>query len=337
MSWHRRDFLKTLGWMGLGSFYGMPSHLRSVNDLIKPDRLKEGDTIGLISPASILNERERYDEIIETIEKLGFSVKEGKHARNQHGDFAGTDRERAEDLNLFFEDREVDAIMAYRGGWGSNRILHKIDYKTIQKNPKPLIGFSDITALLMAIYAKTGLVTFHGPVGKSEWTDFTRSAFKNVLMEPANTILNNKDGEIEVQTITGGSASGKLLGGNLTVLTSMLGSDYLPTWKDAILFVEDVGEEVYRIDRMLTQLHLNGILDKLNGFIFGRCTDCKKSNKQSLSLEQILKDHIKPINKPAFFGSMIGHIDNQFTLPIGIEAEINADTGSIKLLEQATI
>lgn len=336
MSWNRKEFLKTIGAVGLGSVYPIRGIKPKNKKLIKPARLSEGATIGLVSPASQLENRLKYDEIIDRFKALGFSVKEGKNARKSYGDFAGTDAERAEDLNNFFRDPDVDAIIAYRGGWGSNRILQKVDFGTIAENPKPLIGYSDITSLLLAIYAKTGLVTFHGPVAKDEWTDFTLSAFKNVLMSSNHSVLNNKNGEVELQTINEGRASGRLIGGNLTVLTSMLGSDYLPNWEDAILFLEDVGEEFYRIDRMLTQLHLNGILDKLNGFIFGRCTDCEKSNRQSLSLEQILEDHIKPIGKPAFFGSMIGHIDNIFTLPIGINARIDANSGTIALLEQAT-
>lgn len=150
------------------------------------------------------------------------------------------------------------------------------------------------------------------------------------------TFENKADSDIKIQTISPGIAKGKLIGGNLTVLTSMLGSDYLPDWQDAILFVEDVGEDVYRIDRMLTQLKLNGILSKISGFIFGTCIDCTPGNKNSLSLEQVLKDHIQVMGVPSYYGSMIGHIDNMFTLPIGVSAKMNSETGLIELLEIPT-
>lgn len=156
-------------------------------------------------------------------------------------------------------------------------------------------------------------------------------------MSNKKAVLQNKsDSNMGFRTITAGTAEGTLIGGNLTVLTSMLGSGYLPDWQGAILFVEDVGEEIYRIDRMLTQLKLNGILNKLSGFIFGTCVNCEKGNKNSLSLEQVLKDHIQVLGVPSYYGSMIGHIDNMFTLPIGISARMNSETGSIELLEIPT-
>lgn len=338
MNWNRKNFIKTLSLATATGFISSRTSSFSGEDtLIKPRRLKLGDTIGLISPASILPEEDAYDEIIKTIAGLGFRVKIGSYARNRYGNLAGRDEERADDLNRMFADPTVDAIIPFRGGWGSNRILDMIDFDTIRNNPKPLIGFSDITSLLLAIYAKTGLVTFHGPVGKSEWNEFTKSSFERVLMSGrAATLENPFDAEVSVQTITGGQARGKLLGGNLTVLTSMLGSDYLPEWDNSILFLEDIGEDVYRIDRMLTQLKLNGILAKISGFIFGRCTNCNRGNNYSLKLEQVLKDHIQVLGTPSFYGSMIGHIDNMFTLPIGISSEMDAVSGSIKLLEVPT-
>ena len=340
INWSRKGFIKALG---LGSMAGIVNAgsdyvaTSSKSQLIKPTRLKQGDTIGLISPGSILPEENQYDEIVKTISQLGFEVKVGANARRRYGNLAGTDDLRAADINQMFSDASIDAIIPFRGGWGSNRILDLIDFENIKENPKPLIGFSDITSLLLAIYAKTGLVTFHGPVGKSEWNDFTTTHFRQVLMSERIPVLKNAaNTDQKVKTITPGSATGPLLGGNLTVLTSMLGSDYLPDWEGAILFLEDIGEDVYRIDRMLTQLKLNGILNKISGFIFGRCTDCEPGNKFSLSLEQVLKDHIQVLGVPSYYGSMIGHIDNMFTLPIGISAEMNAESGSIKILEIPT-
>lgn len=296
--------------------------------------------IGLVSPGSRLHDPERYDEIIAQIKSLGFQVKVAPNARNQYGYFSGSDQERAEDLNAMFADDSVDAIMAFRGGWGSNRILDKIDYELIRNNPKIIVGFSDITALLLTIYARTGLITFHGPVGKSEWTDFTTRHFREVLGSSSGFTLETLENDLcedcnEFTVITPGQSKGKLLGGNLTVLTSMLGSDYLPQWKDAILLLEDVGENVYRIDRMLTQLKIAGVLDQISGFILGQCTDCDRANSYSLTLNQVLNDHIKPLGIPAYSGALFGHIDHMITFPIGLSATMDAQQGSITLLEGA--
>lgn len=337
MKMNRNEFFKLLGFGGLA---GLSTEGRddSIPDsdrpLVRPPRLQPGSTIGLVSPGFILPEPGQYGEIARTIEELGFKVKTGNHARDQYGYLAGYDKDRASDLNAAFSDPDIDAIIPYRGGWGSNRILDRLDYKLIDRNPKPLIGFSDITSLLLAIYSRTGLVTFHGPVGKSEWTDFTLRHFRSVLVNGEAAGLSNPENE-SVDTISPGRATGPLLGGNLTVLTSMLGSDFLPDFEGAILFLEDVGEEIYRIDRMLTQLKLNGIIDQINGLVFGKCTDCKPGSGKSLTLNQLFSDHIVPLDIPAFQGSMIGHIDDMFTLPIGIPATIDADKGTIELLEAA--
>lgn len=341
MSHTRKKFLQLLGMGSLGTLtLGFNSRGNS-NEIIKPRHLKKGDTIGMISPAGILPDPERYGEIDRTIRGLGFKIKRGKHSRNRNGYLAGTDRERAEDLNTMFDDDKVQAILPYRGGWGSNRILEYLDYDLIGNKPKILFGFSDITSLLLAIYSKTGLVTYHGPVGKSNWTDFTFRQFKRATMETRPFTLQNLQEEscsgcMKVKTITPGRASGRLLGGNLTVLTSMLGSGFLPEWDNFILFLEDVGEDYYRIDRMLTQLKMNGILGKANAFIFGQCSNCAKGQSYSFSLEQIFHNHVKPLGIPAFSGSMIGHIDNMFTVPIGIQAEVDAGAGQISFTESPT-
>lgn len=340
----RKWFLKLLSAGSIGSVLGATSgSIKDAYDreIIKPAPISEGDTIGLISPGMILPEKEHYDEIIEQIQKLGFQVKEGPNARKQYGYLAGTDQERADDLNAMFADDSVDAIMPFRGGWGCNRILHLIDFDLIQKNPKAIIGFSDITTLLLAIFAKTGLVTFHGPVGKTEWTDFTTDHFSKTLSGEPLTAMDIPQEKLsedynQLSVISPGKTTGKLLGGNLSVLTAMMGSDYLPDWNNSILFLEDVGESNYRIDRMLTQLKLNGVLDQISGFVFGQCTGCEKSGDNSLSLQQVFDDHIKPLDIPAFSGAMFGHIDHTITLPVGVKATIWADKGSIQLNENVT-
>lgn len=339
---NRKGFLKLLSTGGLGAFLSNTGgHYSHDKSLIKPEKLQQGDTIGLISPGMILPDKSRYNEIVEQIKDLGYNVKEGKNARNQYGYLAGKDQERADDLNAMFADDSVDAIMPFRGGWGCNRILPLIDFNMIRDNPKIIIGFSDITTLLLSIYAKTGLVTFHGPVGKSDWTDFTTTHFRQILGDGGKQTIEIPDKKLnedysDLSVITSGNATGTLLGGNLSVLTAMMGSDYLPAWDNTILFLEDVGESSYRIDRMLTQLKLNGVLNNISGFIFGQCTSCEKSNSYSLSLQQLFEDHIKPLDIPAFSGAMFGHTEHTVTLPVGVSVKMNAQKGSIQLQESAT-
>ncbi len=328
---NRKDFLKTLGAGSLGAAIGSKLPIPEGRQSVIPPALKKGDTIGMISPASSLPEYLSYSKIVKKIEDLGFKVKVGEHAKDEYGYFAGTDKNRAEDLNAMFADPEVDGIIPFRGGWGCNRILEYIDFDLIAQNPKPLIGFSDITSLLLSIYAKTGLITYHGPVGKSHWTDFTTRHFRKTLVQTEAFSMQNAASEIE--TITGGKAAGKLLGGNLTVLTAMIGSGYLPDWQNNILFVEEVGEEIYRIDRMLTQLRLAGVFDKISGFIFGKCVNCETEPGPHFTLKEIVKQHIAEFNIPAYMGANIGHIDDMLTVPVGLGAEIDADAGIIRLLE----
>jgi muramoyltetrapeptide carboxypeptidase len=281
------------------------------------------------------------------METLGLKVKFGKHLWDRYGYLAGKDADRAADLNEFFNDQTINGIVCMHGGWGCARLLPYLDYEMIRKNPKVLIGYSDITALLLGIHAKTGLVTFHAPEGAATWNTFTVGYFKSVLMNGELTLFrneNNKEDNLttvknRITTIYEGKAVGRLLGGNLTVLCHLLGSPYLPDWSDALFFCEDIDEAPYSMDRMITHLKLVGVLDKIKGVIFGKCTDCYPSTGEyaygSLTLEDIWEDHIKPLRKPAFAGAMIGHIADKFTIPIGINAEMDATLGSIKLLESA--
>ncbi|RNI26781.1 S66 peptidase family protein [Rufibacter latericius] len=312
---------------------------------VLPPRLKPGDTVGLICPAGAAFSKEVVQITKESMEALGLKVKLGKHVFDRFGYLAGTDQARAEDVNAMFSDKSVQGILAIHGGWGCARLLPLLDYKTIQKNPKALIGYSDITALLLAITAKTGLVTFHGPVGSATWNKFSVDSFRQVLFDASPALFENpkelgdnltftKD---RITTITPGTARGKLMGGNLTVLTALMGSDYLPLWKDAILFLEDTNEAVYRVDRMFTQLKLAGVLDQVKGVVFGKCSDCEpgKSSYGSLTLEEVLEQHLQPLKVPVYSGAMIGHITHKFTVPVGAEAEMDASAGTIKLLQSA--
>lgn len=349
----RRKFLQNIGLSSLAiplssyattNFYGSNTAAK----IIKPKALKEGDTIGIVSPASAIFETEPYQIAKESFETMGLKVKFGEFVKNRYGHLAGTDKERAGELNAMFKDKSVDAIIALRGGSGSARILELLDYEAIKANPKIFIGYSDITALHSAIFQKTGLVTFHAPVAVSTWNTFSVSHLKAILFDKEHPLLENPkslgDNLTQVsnrtRTITSGTAKGQLLGGNLSVLTGIMGSEYFPIdWSNKILYIEDVGEKVYAVDRMMTQLQLGGVFKQIKGFVFGKCTECDPggSGYGSLTLEEVLDHYIKPLGIPAFSGAMIGHIDDNSTIPNGIEAEINAEAGTIQLLEAAVI
>jgi muramoyltetrapeptide carboxypeptidase len=313
--------------------------------LVKPKRLRPGDVIGLIDPASATWEPVDVEIAEESLAALGFKTKRGPNLLNRRGYFAGTDEQRAADLNAMFADREVKAIQCVRGGWGSARLLPLLDWASLARSPKILLGYSDVTALLLSLQAKTGLVTFHGPVGVSPWNKFNVEWLRQVLIDgQAVTFSNLKEvgddaltqTEHRVQTITPGTARGRLLGGNLTVLTAIIGSGYLPEWDGCVLFIEDVQEAPYRIDRMLTQLRLAGILQKARAVIFGNCTKCDPGEGfGSLTITDVLRDHLAPLGVPAWRGAMIGHIERQFTLPVGVEVEVDATAGTIRMLEPA--
>ena len=307
-----------------------------------PLPLNKGDTVALVSPSAAINEPVGLQLAQEAMQALGFKVKTGAHYASRYGHLAGTDAERAGDLNAMFADKQVKAIICVRGGSGAARLLPLLDYDLMRANPKVLLGYSDITALHCAIQAKTGLVTFHGPVASGSWNrfnvdQFQRLFFKRELMRYRNAI--DDDDELvprknRTATITGGIARGELVGGNLTVLAALAGSSYLPDFNGKILFLEDVEEAPYRIDRMFSTLKLMGALDGIAGLIFGECTDCKPGDGYgSLTLDQIFADHIAPLKIPAYRGAMIGHIREQFIVPVGGTVEMNADAGTFRLLD----
>ena len=336
MKLNRKQFIKLLG---LSSLAGLPKIDISSNlNRISPNRLPSNPTIGLIAPASPIYNPDDYRLMIENLTDIGFKLIEGEYTEiRNYGYLAGTDEQRALDLNNAFKNNKIDAILCIRGGYGSARILDLIDFEAIKENPKPLIGFSDITALHLAINKKTGLTTFHGPVGKSEWNTYTLDLFNSILKDAEKALITIPDLKKEQAfTINKGISNGELIGGNLTVLCSLLGSEYEPDWVDKILFLEDVGEDVYKVDRMLTQLKLNGVLDSISGFIFGECTSCTQSNN-SFSLKEVLNHHIKPLKVPAFYGAMISHDLYNATMPIGVNARMDANLHTIKLTEAAVL
>ena len=309
-------------------------------------RLKEGDTLGLVSPANATYEREPMQFAIEAVQALGFKVKLGANARSRYGHFAGTDAQRAADINAMFADDAVAGIIAVTGGSGCNRIVDQLDYALIRSRPKFFGGFSDLTSLVNAITQQTGLITFHCPVAESEWNDFSVRHFKAMVMQAQAPLLRNPTSERgdnlvqtqdRISTLRGGRASGRLAGGNLAVLSSLAGSAYMPDLRGGILFLEEVNEYIYRIDRMLSTLRLCGALDQLAGVVIGKFTKCEPGDGKfgTLTLDEVFDDYFLPLNVPVYRGAMIGHIKRKFTVPVGVEVEINADDGTVQLLHPA--
>jgi muramoyltetrapeptide carboxypeptidase len=338
----RRHFLKLGGLVTAGALVTPVSavtHFKQHVSLIKPPALKRGDTVAITSPAGAVWDEKQIATFTEILKGLGFNVIHGQTLKEKFGYFAGTDDLRASELNALFAEKTVKGIFCMKGGWGCARILTKLDYDLIQKNPKVIIGFSDITALLLAITAKTGLVTFHGPVGNSGWNDFTKTVFSGVTMSAKPFIFpGNPFSEEKCVVLNPGKASGELVGGNLTVLSGLIGSDFLPDWKNKILFLEEAKEEPYSIDRMLTQLKLAGVLDVISGFIFGKCAKCLAEEPlKAFTFQEVLEQHIQPLKIPAFYGAMIGHIENKLTVPLGVKATMDAEKASLSLMEASVL
>jgi muramoyltetrapeptide carboxypeptidase len=335
----RRHFVKSTAL--LSSLALLNQSFAPLEELTKPKlkakRLKAGDTIAITSPAGAVWDEAQVEKFSNILKGFGFNVVLGNTLKLKTGYFAGTDEERAKELNDLFANKNIKGIFCMKGGWGCARILNLLDYKMIALNPKVLIGFSDITTLLNAIYAKTGLVTFHGPVGNSGWNEWTSSIFKSVVMNGEQTAFpTGPNVEDMTITINKGTVKGTLVGGNLTVISSLIGSGYLPDWKGKILFLEETKEEPYRIDRMLTQLKLAGVLKQLKGVAIGKFVKCEAEEPQkAFNYMQVLEQHFRLLTVPVFYGLMTGHIENKLTLPVGAEVSLDADLGTIKLNEAA--
>ena len=345
----RRKFGKYLA-LGTGSFALAPAMVlpkgKQAKNLkvLKPKPLSQGDRIGLIAPSSSFDE-ERYERALENIKNAGFKVQEGKHLHGQKGYLAGPDKGRLEDIHHMFSNNRIKGIWCLRGGYGSTRLLPDIDYKLVAQNPKVFIGYSDITALLNAFWVKTGLVGFHGPVAGSEMPDYSaRYLYPLVTGEDTYPLYYNhseenlqqgiENSEFQLQTIRGGSCIGRLTGGNLSLLAAMVGTPWLDSFAGKIVFFEDIGEVPYRIDRMLTQLLQATDLDKAAGIAIGVCLRCeKREGSLSLTLNETLRDRLEKLNIPVVYGLSFGHIKEQFTLPMGMHAQMNADSGLLTLLE----
>jgi muramoyltetrapeptide carboxypeptidase len=315
--------------------------------LKRSKRLNRGDVIGLIAPSGATYEADDRALIDETIRALGFVPRHGRHNMDRFGYLAGADKDRAADVNAMFADPEVKALMAVRGGWGAARMLSELDYDAIAANPKPVMGFSDVTGLHLALQARAGIISFHGSNASSGWGSPSVQSFNSLLVNGEAPTWRNpvasEDRLVQRRwrtvAIKGGKARGRLIGGNLTVLSALVGTPYMPDTRGAILMLEDTNEAEYRIDRMLTHLALAGILGNISGFIFGQCTECTApaSGYGNFALSELFQQHIAPLGIPAFHGAYFGHIANQPFIPMGAQAELDADAGTFRILEPAVL
>ena len=343
----RRRLIKTASSLAaLGSTGMFPKiALAQGAKTAKPDRLRAGATVGLVTPASNVPENEDLLAAMDLVRSLGFEAKPAPNLRRRKQYLAGSDQQRADDLNGMFADDEVDAIFCVRGGYGSGRLLRDLDYQTIANNPKILMGYSDITAILNAIHVKTGMVTYHGPIAGDNFSSYTYEQFQRIMMEPRQVTriaeppaFEQQPGVVERENrltpIVPGRAEGKLIGGNLSLLVTLLGTPYEPDFDGAILFMEDVAEPPYSVDRMLTHLWLTGHLERTAGIVFGKFTD-DSYDSNTLSMEQVLRERCEPLGIPTLRGAMIGHIEDQTVVPIGVHARLDVDDGTLTLLEPA--
>ena len=313
----------------------------------RPARLRRGDLVALVAPAKVTYDRDTLAVAVESLEALGLQVRVGEHVMDRYGYLAGTDPDRAADINAAFADDEIRGVVALRGGWGASRALPYLDYDVIAAHPKVMLGYSDITTLLNALLAKSNLVGFHGPNGLSPWSEFSTREMKRVVFDgEAPVMINPRERKDTLAVrrnrtypIVPGRARGRLIGGNLTLFTCLLGTPYFPDPTGAILFLEETGEWIYRCDRMLTQLALAGVFEKAAGVVFGAFTDCdvSPSGYGRFSLNDIFEQHMIPARIPSFSGAMFGHIPDKRTIPLGVMAEIDAHAGTIDLLEPAVV
>jgi len=341
----RRDFFRTsfgvFGFLlfpdGLLSYWNKYDNFEDKKEVISPSRLQKGDVVAVMGAAGALRETKYIESFKEQLLSFGFKVIMGETVGKINGYFSGTDEERAQEFNRFIEDQSVKAIFFIKGGWGSARILNLIDYENIKKNPKIILGFSDITSLLIAVFKKTRLVTFHGPVGVSSWEGFTLESFKNMTCR-AEKKLNQNDSEIRrlITVIVKGQAKGQLIGGNLSVFVALLGTPFFESCKEKILFLEETDEEPYRIDRMLTTLRLAGVLDEVAGIVFGQFNKCiAEKPQESFTLIEVLEQHFKEACYPVVYGCPFGHVKDKWTLPVGAEAIIDTDGAVLTLFAPA--
>lgn len=307
-----------------------------MNNMIWPRPLKKGDKVAITAPSSPVPD-EKLTVSIESIKYLGLEPVVMPSCSMHHGYLAGPDKQRAEDINTAFASEDIKGIFCLRGGYGTTRILPMIDFDMIRENPKVFIGYSDISSLHFNINQKANLITFHGPMPTTDYRvheGFTNDSLKTCLFAPEKLQnITNPPGE-KMQVLRSGKASGKLVGGNLSLMAGTLGSPYEVDTKGKILFIEDVDEQPFRIDKMLTALSLAGKFSDCKGIILGTFERCTETEHPALSLAEIFEEVVLPHDKPTILNLRAGHIYPQSTLPMGADISLDAegDCAEVKLV-----
>ena len=312
----------------------------------KPDRLISGDTIGIIAPASAPPDPKNIDRSVAVLERMGFKTRLAPNVRKRWGFLAGSDRDRASDLMRMFSDPKIKAIICVRGGYGTARLLPLLDYRVIRRNPKIFVGYSDITSLHCAFLVEADLISFHGPMLnsdfiKKDFPDFTLESFLKTLMQaspPGGICRGYKKKTVSI--LRRGRVSAPLIGGNISLLCACLGTRWQPSFRNKILFFEDLDEVPYRFDRMLTQLLNAGVLQQTAGVAIGinaNCADPKARGAKEYrqTLEDVFKERLLPLKVPVVAGLPFGHIPLNATLPVGIRATLDAEKGDLVITEPA--
>lgn len=314
--------------------------------MVRPPRLARGSRVALLAPAGPLGERDDLRRGVELCQALGYEPVPGAHVLDRYGYLAGTDQARLSDLNHALRDPAIDALWCLRGGYGVTRILPYVDLEALARHPKVVIGYSDITALLLALYRATGVVTFHGPMSRAPLSGFSRAHFETLLTRPepagrlgrlplpAEVVVPRSP---RIRAIHGGVAEGPLVGGNLSLLTALAGTRHFPPLEGALLFLEEVGEDLYRVDRMLAQLRMTGAFEQVAGVVVGQFTDMKRGagDGGALGFDEVLATYFGPLRVPVAYGFPFGHVEDQWTLPVGARARLDAGQGEVDILDAA--
>jgi muramoyltetrapeptide carboxypeptidase len=300
--------------------------------MIIPPYLQKGDTIGMVCPAGYMP-KENYQTCINVLQQWGFKVKQGKTLGNQHHYFSGTDEERLKDLQLMLDDLEVKAILCARGGYGISRIIDELDFKRFAKHPKWIIGFSDVTVLHAHIFEEYKIATLHAPMAAA----FNDEGYKNKYVQSLKNALLGKPAEYSVKLNRHnrhGECEGRLIGGNLALVAHMVGSKSGYNTKNRILFLEDIGEYLYNVDRMFIQLKRSGMLDKLAGLVLGGFTDMKDTTIPfGQTIYEVLSYHLKDYEYPVCFDFPVSHGKENYALKIGVKHKLSVGSKSVQLSE----
>lgn len=308
----------------------------------RPKMLKFGDRIGIVAPAGAAEGQEHIQRVVDKVTSIGFLPVPSDGVLERSGYLAGSDEHRASELNAMIEDETIAGILCLRGGYGAMRILPRLNFSAMSHHPKVLMGYSDITALHLAFLEKSHVVTFHGPCAESSWNDYARQSLRVVMDDkPFGELAFPEPSKTPKMTLYPGRAKGKLIGGNLSLVVSLLGTPYLPSLRGCLLCLEDIGEEPYRVDRMLTQILLSEASRGCRGLVFGNFRDRPRPGEEptdpnkTFTLEEVLQDRAHHFRLPAYWGISFGHIADNHILPFGVEAELDADGGKLTILEAA--